>query len=868
MPLFSRRDKEGRKSAAAAAEAADPVDAAGLSQALLVELRGQRQDFKQTYALLESRLDKLEKAINRQPREAGGTASTAAAARSPSDEETRYVLGDAESMEIIVNLGPLRTGRPLSVERRALTPSARKWWGLDQDDEHAAGPAGHAGHAADSRHASFHAGKHAAQAATSSPSSAGGAGAAAGASRAPSSYHWVIGRDSALREQRPPSPTSPPPTSPSTQPAAPSRSPPPPRTPAPPMTPTKQPPFRPPSRTPAIVTPPPCPVPASKCLPRPETAPTRTPPAAAQDCVVLLAPDDPRGGAGVRRPGPASSVCFVLEEGDDKEPRRRGALGRPLSRLQNGEGKSGAGKDGDVKVQDAKTVEDKKTTQDEQKAKDDKVGPGPSESSLKTLHRSPQADCISAKVDTLAVPSLVRPSSSVCFSLEEYERDQAAEEPRRARAPPADKDLLAVPKAARPAVQYRPHAMHGPYGPHRPHGAKRSASAARLAWWKRSPPPSVPPPGRSSRPGPHCDEQGGTVDEEGLRSCLRCAEYRVGPRTRALPQPRTVPEPRVPVRLRIASSRQTRPGPRPGLGAQLRAWDGSYPRRHRSPHRRPRHLQDDDEANDSRPVSRVGSSRVPSRESVRGGSLAKSNIHLAKIYAKTDLVRAAAAEATPPPPARPARYRPLQHLPTCPRYDGPASAGGGPTNKQLVTLFESPAVGQATRAAAAQAAREHRDYLAHLSEYVRAISKGPQPATVIRNQLRVLPPSRSPSPSREPSPRRGAERPRRREQLRWRTPPAIMDGQEVEAEAGVRHARARSKGEPQHTAHRKHTCRDSRAQRRPRAEQKAAHPLTPTDTPVDSTGTPPGHQDDDATPRNNTICSFICDYCSKLRQML
>lgn len=51
-----------------------------------------------------------------------------AARPSPSDEETQYVLGDAESMEIIVNLGPLRAGRPLSVERRALTPSSRRLW--------------------------------------------------------------------------------------------------------------------------------------------------------------------------------------------------------------------------------------------------------------------------------------------------------------------------------------------------------------------------------------------------------------------------------------------------------------------------------------------------------------------------------------------------------------------------------------------------------------------------------------------------------------------------------------------------------------------------------------------------------------------
>lgn len=74
MPLFSSNRNNGRPppsrppSAASAAPDPAPADTAGLSQALLVELRGQRADFQNTYALIESRLDKLEKAINSQPR--------------------------------------------------------------------------------------------------------------------------------------------------------------------------------------------------------------------------------------------------------------------------------------------------------------------------------------------------------------------------------------------------------------------------------------------------------------------------------------------------------------------------------------------------------------------------------------------------------------------------------------------------------------------------------------------------------------------------------------------------------------------------------------------------------------------------------
>lgn len=66
------------------------------------------------------------------------------------------MVGDAESMEIIVNLGPLRSGRPLSVQQRAPTPDSRAWWDRDQD------PGRPSGLDPDSKHAAYHAGKFAA----------------------------------------------------------------------------------------------------------------------------------------------------------------------------------------------------------------------------------------------------------------------------------------------------------------------------------------------------------------------------------------------------------------------------------------------------------------------------------------------------------------------------------------------------------------------------------------------------------------------------------------------------------------------------------------------------------------------------------
>ncbi|XP_052132150.1 uncharacterized protein LOC127751914 [Frankliniella occidentalis] len=631
-------------------------------------------------------------------------------------------------------------------------------------------------------------------------------------------------------------------------------------------------------------------------------------------CVVLLAPDDQRGQA-ADSPGPASSVCFSLEEDDEDKKRRgeaeagtvprRGILGRPLSKTPNGaQGKDEAAKGGIADDKGVKTGEqvNKKTVQDGRhgERKDEKVGPGFSGSSLMTLHRSAPADYSSSKINTLVVPGLVRPSSSVCFSLEEYEKEQADEEQEALQRRRGLVQAKAN-KPARPPGQYRPHALHGPYGPHRPYGAKRSTSAARLAWWRRSPPPSAQPPGktlpklslalsavrwkarlaclttricpgrsiRPEAPGPAAGT--GAVDEEGLRGCLRCVEYRASPRAAH----RAAAGPRLPVRLRIGSSRQSR------LGVQLRAYDGGQPHRHRSPHRRA--LQDDAEDSASRPASRVGSSvspRVQSRASVYVGAV-KSNIHLAKIYAKTDLVTAAARHSARPPPARGAPHRPLQHLPTCPRYDGPDPGDA----KQLLTLFESRAAGQANRRAAAQTARDHRDYLAHLSEYVRAISKGPRPATVIRNQLRVVRDASPGAAKQQPSPRtsRGAATHRDRyyrppehagrEQLRWREPLAILDVQESEPPSPP-HSAARHKREPTHSTHRKHTCRDSRSQR-PRGRRRAMSPSSPAASPVDfrtepfeTPETAPGADHGDATPQNNTICSFICEYCRKLRQML
>ena len=43
-------------------------DQGGLSHVLLAELRGQREDFRQTYALIESRLEKLEQAMQIKPK--------------------------------------------------------------------------------------------------------------------------------------------------------------------------------------------------------------------------------------------------------------------------------------------------------------------------------------------------------------------------------------------------------------------------------------------------------------------------------------------------------------------------------------------------------------------------------------------------------------------------------------------------------------------------------------------------------------------------------------------------------------------------------------------------------------------------------
>lgn len=94
MPLFSRtrptpratvgdqvppQDANGAEGAAQEAAQRSVAQGAaqeGLSRVLLAELRGQREDFKQTYALIESRLEKLEKAMRIKPKASVSTSIT------------------------------------------------------------------------------------------------------------------------------------------------------------------------------------------------------------------------------------------------------------------------------------------------------------------------------------------------------------------------------------------------------------------------------------------------------------------------------------------------------------------------------------------------------------------------------------------------------------------------------------------------------------------------------------------------------------------------------------------------------------------------------------------------------------------------
>lgn len=166
------------------------------------------------------------------------------------------------------------------------------------------------------------------------------------------------------------------------------------------------------------------------------------------------------------------------------------------------------------------------------------------------------------------------------------------------------------------------------------------------------------------------------------------------------------------------------------MGPKIKAWNPDRP----LSRRRSRGNVHDDilDGGVPRVVASRSSTRVPSEDDA---AVRVSNIHLAKIYAQTDLALAAATQA-PPTPRRRAPHPALQHLPTCPCYDGPRLPQPGDDAKTLETLFTSKAAERATGRAAAWTGRAHKDYLAQLSEYVRSISKGPGVATVIRNELR------------------------------------------------------------------------------------------------------------------------------------
>ncbi|XP_034242968.1 chaoptin-like [Thrips palmi] len=335
-----------------------PADAAELSEALLVELRGQRADFQNTYALIESRLDKLEKAITNQPR-----VSDPAARPSPSDEETQYVLGDAESMEIIVNLGPLRAGRPLNVERRAVTPSSRRLWdqgGVDGD------------------------------LVFSVPSTMG--------EIASSVCISITDFDD---DQEP-----------------------------------EAKPGQPPGKHPAAG-------------PRP-VEDVKKSIGEARKTVAGPAPKDSPGKAG--KYSSLAHHCTAAERVSDVSPSFR-AVPAPT-------------KDVTAKNITAKDVSAKGVTTKDIPTKD-------------AIVKDADAKVATAK-DAPAVPApMPRPASSICFSLEENEAEEAAQEARRAVGP---KVSLKLPGQAQGQAY-----THGPYALRGPRGSARSSSASRLSW--RSPPP-------------------------------------------------------------------------------------------------------------------------------------------------------------------------------------------------------------------------------------------------------------------------------------------------------------------------------------------------------------------------------------------
>lgn len=226
--------------------------------------------------------------------------------------------------------------------------------------------------------------------------------------------------------------------------------------------------------------------------------------------------------------------------------------------------------------------------------------------------------------------------------------------------------------------------------------------------------------------------------DEDLRSCLRCVDYVLSPR----PPP---PAP-LPARLRGVSR----------LGPKLRSWDRGPQQRHR---RRAR--ADRDTA--SALLPRSPSPSLGQVRRLESAAQAKSNIQLAKIYGQTNLTTGRPASDTRHAPQPPPRY-------------SPPSTGD---IKEVKTLF-------ASRAAERTAANS--SYLAHLKEYVKAISKGGRaPAAesplVIRNQWH------------EEEPRSG-------------TAPAGPAGL-GRAQAQGRHAlpRKKPKGEPTRSAHRKDVSR-------------------------------------------------------------
>lgn len=220
--------------------------------------------------------------------------------------------------------------------------------------------------------------------------------------------------------------------------------------------------------------------------------------------------------------------------------------------------------------------------------------------------------------------------------------------------------------------------------------------------------------------------------------------------------PRPPPPPPLPSHLRGVSR----------YGAKLRSWDryGRGPaggQRHR---RRPRADRDTVCAllpDSPSPVRRAANSAANTTQ-------AKSNIRLAKIYAQTNL---AASSEQPQPPSSP---RALVHS-SCPWYSETSTTD---RIKEVKTLF-------ASRAAERTAA--NKNYLVHLNEYVRAISKGGSGPMIIRNQLR----EQEPGPSGSPAGSLGLP-----------GPAEIPDGQ-----VQGRLSRRKQRAEASRTAHRKDASR-------------------------------------------------------------